>query len=121
MTPQEYFNMKHSQVINCIKRCFGFLKARRTILREKSFYPVKIQCKIISACYFLRNFIRYEMPIDPIEESVGKVSSNQTMGEDEEENLIRHCETSNAWTEFRDKICSLVGWDQILKVSFSFF
>ena len=27
-TPQEYFNMKHSQARNCIERCFGILKAR---------------------------------------------------------------------------------------------
>ena len=44
------------------------------------------------------------MPIDPIEESVGDVSTNQPMGEDEEENLIRYCETNNDWIEFKDKL-----------------
>ncbi|XWS44527.1 hypothetical protein CRYUN_Cryun15aG0053000 [Craigia yunnanensis] len=104
MTLQEYLNMKHSQARNCIERCFGILKARWAILREKSFYPVKTQCKIIFACCLLHNFIRSKMPIDPIEKSVGDVSSSQPMGEGEKKNLIRHCETTNAWIEFRDKL-----------------
>ena len=28
ITPQEYFNIKHSQARNCIERYFGILKAR---------------------------------------------------------------------------------------------
>ena len=32
------------------------------------------------------------MPNDPIEESVGDVSSSQPIGKDKEEALIRHCE-----------------------------
>ena len=44
-----------------------------------------------------------EMPIDPIEEFVGDVSS-QPMEEDEEETLITHCETNDTWIEFRDKL-----------------
>ena len=36
-TPQEYFNMKHSQARNCIDRYFGILKAKWAILREKLF------------------------------------------------------------------------------------
>ena len=59
---------------------------------------------IISACCLLHNFIRYEMPIDPIEEFVYDVSSSQSMEEDEEETLITHCETSDVWTEFKDKL-----------------
>ena len=103
-TPKEYFNMKHSQARNCIERCFGILKTRWEILREKSFYPCKTQCRIISTCCLLHNFIRSGMPINPIEESVGDVSSSQPMGEDEKETLIRHFETSHAWIEFRDKL-----------------
>ena len=44
------------------------------------------------------------MSIDPIEESIGDMSSNQPMEEDEEETLIMHHEISDAWTEFRDKL-----------------
>ena len=74
--PQEYFNIKHSQIRNCIERCFDILEARCAILREKSFYSIKTDCKIIFACYLLHNFIRLEMPNDPIEESIGDVSSS---------------------------------------------
>ena len=44
------------------------------------------------------------MSIDPIEESIGDMSGNQPMEEDEEETLIMHHEISDAWTEFRDKL-----------------
>ena len=93
--------MKHSQERNCIDRCFGILKARWTILREKSFYPIKTQCRIISACCFFHNFIMSEMPIDPIEEFVGNMSNSPI---DEEETLITHYVTNDAWTKFRDKL-----------------
>ncbi|KAG6525995.1 hypothetical protein ZIOFF_015969 [Zingiber officinale] len=66
-TIKEYFNMKHSQARNCIERCFGILKARWAILRDKSFYSSKTQCRIISACCILHDFIRSEMTTDPIE------------------------------------------------------
>ncbi|KAE8702170.1 putative Nuclear factor kappa-B-binding protein [Hibiscus syriacus] len=75
-TLKKYFNMKHSQARNCIERCFGILKARWAILREKSFYPVKTQCRLISACCLLHNFIRSEMPIDPIESDYTEDSSH---------------------------------------------
>ena len=77
--------MKHSQARNGIERCFGILKARWVILRKKSFYPVKTQCGIISACCLLYNFIRFEMPINLIEEFVGNMSSSQPMEEDKED------------------------------------
>ncbi|XP_074556573.1 uncharacterized protein LOC141812482 [Curcuma longa] len=105
-TSKEYFNMKHSQARNCIERCFGILKARWAILRDKSFYDVKTQCRIISACCILHNFIRYEMTIDPIESELDVLESNES--DDDADNdgvdLIRHCETSPAWTEWRDKL-----------------
>ncbi|XP_039048790.1 uncharacterized protein LOC120189636 [Hibiscus syriacus] len=101
-TPQEYFNMKHYQARNCIERCFGILKARWAILRGKPFYPVKTQCRLISACCLLHNFIRSEMPIDPIESDYTEDSSH--VEEINEVEMIRHCEPSSAWTEWRDKL-----------------
>ena len=44
------------------------------------------------------------MLIDPIEKSVGNMSNSQHMEEDEKETLITHCETSDAWIEFRNKL-----------------
>ena len=84
--------MKHSQATNCIERCFGILKARWAIFRDKSFYLVKTQRRIISACFILHNFIRSEMPIDLIESEVGILELNENQNDDDD--MIRHCETS---------------------------
>ncbi|XP_008777637.2 uncharacterized protein LOC103697538 [Phoenix dactylifera] len=74
----EFFNMKHSRARNVIERCFGLLKGRWAILRSKSFYSVKTQYRIISACCLLHNFIIEEMPIDPMNiEVVEDVTSSQ--------------------------------------------
>ena len=43
-----------------MKRAFGLLTGRWAILRGKSFYPIKTQCKIIVACCLLHNFIKRE-------------------------------------------------------------
>ncbi|KAL4361977.1 hypothetical protein GQ457_04G022180 [Hibiscus cannabinus] len=87
-TAQEYFNMKHSQARNCIERCFGILKARWTILRGKSFYPVKTQCRIISACCLLHNFIRSEMLVDPFETNSVGLDSSQVEEVNEPEMIV---------------------------------
>ncbi|XVF86105.1 hypothetical protein PTKIN_Ptkin18bG0014400 [Pterospermum kingtungense] len=105
-TPQEYFNMKHSQARNYIERCFGILKARWAILREKSYYLVKTQYRIILPCCLLHNFIRSEMDFDPMEEYLSEDSSAEPCGEDDDIGYITHCEPSNAWTEFRDKLAN---------------
>ncbi|GAV56959.1 LOW QUALITY PROTEIN: DDE_4 domain-containing protein, partial [Cephalotus follicularis] len=57
-TPRELFNMKLS-ARNVIERCFGILKMW-AILRSKSYFPVKTQCRIISPCCLLHNYIRRE-------------------------------------------------------------
>lgn len=66
----EYFNMKHSLTRNVIEHYFGFLKGRWGILKSPSFYPIKIQCRIITICCHLYNLIRREMPINPLEYAV---------------------------------------------------
>ncbi|XVF40553.1 hypothetical protein PTKIN_Ptkin01aG0122900 [Pterospermum kingtungense] len=52
---------------NVIEKCFGLLKMRWTILRERSWYPAKTACRIISACALLHNHIRREMTLGPLE------------------------------------------------------
>ncbi|XP_073120029.1 uncharacterized protein [Henckelia pumila] len=69
--PQNYkelYNWRHSQALNVIERAFGLLKKRWAILRSPSFYPVKVQNRIILACTLLHNFIRSQMTEDPMEE-----------------------------------------------------
>uniref|UniRef100_A0A2N9JAP8 DDE Tnp4 domain-containing protein n=1 Tax=Fagus sylvatica TaxID=28930 RepID=A0A2N9JAP8_FAGSY len=99
-TPREFFNMKHCLARNVIERCFGLLKGRWAILRTKSFYPVKIQCRIITACCLLHNHIRREMPIDPLENELSEVTSGQGLDGD----VIRYVETSDIWSTWRDDL-----------------
>ncbi|KAL0392934.1 UNVERIFIED_CONTAM: hypothetical protein Sradi_2516200 [Sesamum radiatum] len=67
---EELFNLKHSSARNVIERTFGLLKVRWGILRSQSFYPIDVQNKIIIACCILHNFIRNEMPDDPLEREI---------------------------------------------------
>ena len=53
--------MKHSSTRNVSERYFGVIKNHWTILRSPSFYPIKIQNRIVMACCLLHNFIRREM------------------------------------------------------------
>ncbi|XP_061345239.1 protein ALP1-like [Gastrolobium bilobum] len=101
-TPQEFYNMKHSSARNVIERCFGLLKGRWAILRGKSFYPVKTQCRIITACCLLHNHIRQEMAVDPLEDDA--VETQMTHNEFAENAMITHVESSNAWTLMRDEM-----------------
>ncbi|KAK3193524.1 hypothetical protein Dsin_024834 [Dipteronia sinensis] len=103
-TPQEFFNMKHSSARNVIERAFGLLKGRWTILRGRSYYPVKIQCRIILACCLLHNLIRREMPVNPLEHTILEDSDSDNEDEDMNSDFYTHIETSNAWTTWRDNL-----------------
>ncbi|XP_061341926.1 protein ALP1-like [Gastrolobium bilobum] len=101
-TPHEFFNMKHSSARNVIERCFGMLKGRWAIVRSKSFYPVKTQVRIITACCLLHNHIRREMAFDPLED---REVENADVEEDMAANdFITHVESSNAWSLRRDEM-----------------
>ncbi|XLR18631.1 hypothetical protein S83_046543 [Arachis hypogaea] len=104
-TAQEFFNMKHSQARNVIKRAFGVLKARWEILRGRSFYPIKTQGRIITACCLLHNHIRRVMVVDPIDE----IEDQNILGVDGE--TIHHIETSDAWGRWRDQLAQEM-WNQ---------
>lgn len=100
--PKEYFNMKHSMARNVIERAFGVLKLRWSILGSSSFYPYKIQCRIITACVLLHNLIRKEMggdPLDAVQDDMDAANNPDAI--DLDANLIVTCETSNQWTEKR--------------------
>ncbi|XP_061354410.1 protein ALP1-like [Gastrolobium bilobum] len=98
-TAQEFFNMKHSSARNVIERCFGLLKGRWAIVRSKSYYPVKTQIRIITACCLLHNHIRREMAYDPLEE---REVDLQPVQDDMGAEMITHVESSNAWSQLRD-------------------
>ncbi|WOG95470.1 hypothetical protein DCAR_0414789 [Daucus carota subsp. sativus] len=54
LSADEYFNVKHSRARNVIERSFGLLMGRWGILRSPSFYPVRTQARIVSACVLFR-------------------------------------------------------------------
>ncbi|CAL5444433.1 unnamed protein product [Camellia sinensis] len=93
--PEEFFNMKHSAARNIIERCFGLLKLRWAILRTYSYFPIKTQCRIITACCLLHNLIKREMPMDPLEVDLNDtLPNNQEIGNE----YIDTIEGSNQWS-----------------------
>ncbi|CAA0829641.1 Unknown protein, partial [Striga hermonthica] len=104
-TPEEFFNMCRSKARNGVERSFGILKKRWAILRSSSFYDIKTQNRLIMACVLLHNFIRLELPIDPLETNdEGSVDTANVDGD--KPLLIDVVETSNEWSEWRDKLAN---------------
>ncbi|KAL8501133.1 hypothetical protein ACS0TY_020628 [Phlomoides rotata] len=90
-TPQnykEYYNMHHSKARNW------------AILRSPSFYPISVQNKIILACTLIHNFLRNEMPDDPLGEGLLPDTPNQ----EHDEELIDSVQPSQEWTSWRDTL-----------------
>ncbi|GAV85951.1 LOW QUALITY PROTEIN: DDE_4 domain-containing protein, partial [Cephalotus follicularis] len=103
-THEEFFNMKHSAARNVIERTFGLLKGRWAILRSRTWYPVKTQCRIIFACALLHNHIRRVMAVDPLEAELREIESTP-------DNDIRYVKTSDTWTTWRDDLVREM-WDR---------
>ena len=105
---EEYFNMKHSQARNIIERCFGILKKRWAILRSPSFYPIKLQGRMVLACALLHNFIRMYMALDPEENTILTLEDmpigEETLESNDDVESIDVVESSNEWTQWRDGI-----------------
>lgn len=98
---KEYFNSKHCRARNVIERAFGLLKRRWAVLRSPTFYSLKVQNYMILACILLHNFIRSEMPEDPLE----VVDDNASSGtEDIEQEYIDNIESSPTWDMWRDNL-----------------
>ena len=93
--------MKHASARNVIERYFGVIKMRWGILRSASFYPIKTQIRIITACCLIHNLIRREMSLDPIENEYDMQSSIQNVTEDE---YVGSIGSSDEWTTWRDSL-----------------
>ncbi|KAL0559553.1 hypothetical protein IC582_004167 [Cucumis melo] len=112
---KEYFNMKHSFARNVIVLMFGLLKGCWAILRGKSYYPLKVQCRTILACCPLHNLINREMTngedlYDINEEDSAYATT--TTGDN-----IQYIETTNEWTQWQDELSKamFIEW-QLRKV-----
>lgn len=68
---QELFNLRHAKARNTIERAVTVLKMRWGILRSPVFFPIQVQNRLIMASFYLHNFIRAEMDVDPIEQRLG--------------------------------------------------
>lgn len=105
--PVELFNMRHTRARNVIERAFGIMKMRWGFLRSASYYPVKVQMRLVMACFLLHNFIRSEMKNDPIEQIINEY---EDVGDDEDvhddEDFVDAIETTTAWNQKRDELAN---------------
>nr|KAJ0199519.1 hypothetical protein LSAT_V11C600338210 [Lactuca sativa] len=111
---EEYFNMKHSQARNVIERCFDLLKRRWAILRSPSFYPIRIQGRIVMTRALLHNFIRTHMDLDP-EENTSSTFEDMPIEEEQPNHfqIVDVVESSNEWTQWRDDLAQEIRqWTQ---------
>lgn len=107
-TNEEFFNMKHSSARNVIERLFGLIKNRWAILRSPSYYPMKIQNRIIVACCLLHSFIKQEMGDYQLEDD-GNDCEADGDGSDENEDegdFVSSVEPSEEWTNFRKNLAT---------------
>ncbi|KAJ9562039.1 hypothetical protein OSB04_007199 [Centaurea solstitialis] len=102
---EEYFNMKHLLARNITERCFGILKKRWAILRSPSFYPIKLQGRMVLACALLHNFIRTYMTLDREENTTQEyMPFGETSESNDDVESIDVVESSNECTQWRDDI-----------------
>lgn len=110
---RELFNLRHTRARNIIERAFAVLKMRWGILRSASFYPLKIQVRLIMACFLLHNFIRGEMHNDPIEQHIAGATQAQEAEEGHgDPEFIDQVEPTTAWNQMRDDLASSM-WNNV--------
>ncbi|XP_057461120.1 uncharacterized protein LOC130751537 [Actinidia eriantha] len=102
---EEYFNMNHASARNVIERCFGVLKMRFAILRSCSYYPMRTQCRIVTACCLIHNLIKREMAVDPVELEY-TISEQATVHVVPPDDYINTIEPTTQWTEMRDNLAT---------------
>ncbi|CAL5403798.1 unnamed protein product [Camellia sinensis] len=99
------FNMRHSSARNVIERCFGLLKMRWAILRSYSYFPIKTQFRIITACCLLHNLIQREMPMD-LDDDKNEEMNPPPPVTDLEDEMIDVVEASDQWSEWRTALAT---------------
>ncbi|XP_058103534.1 protein ALP1-like [Magnolia sinica] len=86
-TKEELFNLRHSLLRNAIERALGVLKARFSILKIASGYPLNTQVNIVAACCILHNHIINEKRDQELDfennNDIGNGEDESEMHEDE--------------------------------------
>ncbi|XP_010275329.1 PREDICTED: putative nuclease HARBI1 isoform X1 [Nelumbo nucifera] len=103
---KELFNLRHSTAMNVIERTFKLLKRRWGILQTTSFFDLKTQIRIISACCILHNFILDEQPDDLLLQDIDHELEAELVPKnaDEPGDEIACVQATSQWAEFRDKL-----------------
>ena len=57
-TPEELFNLRHSQARNVVERIFGVVKHRWSMFTRAPEYPIETQAMMIAAVGALHNFVK---------------------------------------------------------------
>ncbi|KAH6767391.1 hypothetical protein C2S52_018374 [Perilla frutescens var. hirtella] len=110
---EELFNLKHNKAWNVIERAFGIMKMRWGILRSTTYYPIKIQNRLMMCCFLLNNFIRSQMNIDPIEQQFDMLVNDEgALGVDGDE-FVDIVESSPEWNAARDHLADGMWNDYI--------
>ncbi|KAL0430454.1 UNVERIFIED_CONTAM: hypothetical protein Sradi_0671400 [Sesamum radiatum] len=100
---RELFNLRHAAARNVIERSFGLLKTRWGILRSPSYYSIDVQSCIVVACCLLHNYVRMEMPDDPLESEVLEEPNN---GNGPNIDFVSSIETTTAWTAWHENLAA---------------
>ncbi|TYK08370.1 retrotransposon protein [Cucumis melo var. makuwa] len=77
------------------------LKDRWAIIREKLYYPIKVQCRTILACYLVHNLINREMMNINIPDNIDEGDSTYATTASDD---ILYIETSKEWSQWRDEL-----------------
>ncbi|XP_057768669.1 uncharacterized protein LOC130988742 [Salvia miltiorrhiza] len=108
---EELFNLRHDKAQNVIELAFGILKMRWAALRSSTYYPIKIQIRLMMACVLLDNFIRSNMAIDPVEQQYDLLLQELEITNDEPKDFVDTINSSQAWNAEMDALAQTM-WQQ---------
>lgn len=101
-SPRVIFNMRHTRACNVIERVFAVLKMRWGILRSPTFNPLKVQVRLIMACFLLHNYVRTAMEVDLIEQA--DMDAEAAANDNAHHEFVDTVEPTTEWNNQRDAL-----------------